>query len=65
MAAGISNLHAKSNIVRNVNIASTANVQLSESDTTITRVGNKELLAAISADMEGVPAQLPSRGRRG
>jgi hypothetical protein len=57
MAAGISNLHAQSNIVRNVNIALTANVQLSESDTTITRVGNKEVIAAISADMEGVPAK--------
>jgi hypothetical protein len=55
MAAGISNLHAQTTIVRNVNIQLTANVQTSENNLTVEKGGNKEVIAAISADMEGVP----------
>ena len=54
MAAGITSLHAQSNIVRNLNIALSANVQTSEGTSQLMRIGNKEILTAIGTDQGAI-----------
>jgi len=54
MAAGITSLHAQSNIIRNLNIALSANVQTSEGTSQLMRVGNKEILTAIGTDQGAI-----------
>lgn len=57
MVGGITNLSAQSNVVRNLNVALSAVVQSGEGVTQNARVGVKEVIAAISADHEGVAAK--------
>ena len=57
VAAGTANLAAQSNVVQNINIALSANVQSGDNTMTITRVGTKDVITAISADQQGVPAK--------
>ena len=57
VAAGTANLAAQSNVVQNINIALSGTVQSGDNTTTVTRVATKDVITAISADQEGVPAK--------